>query len=77
MENVEREIIEKAVSTNFELRRLYSQHRKYESELDKLGRQIYLTPQEEVNQKRLKQDKLRGVEQMMRIIGLPKVAVNQ
>jgi hypothetical protein len=69
MEQNERELIEQALATNFELRKLYDQHVKFEGRLDRLGRQAYLTPSEEVEQKRLKRMKLVGVERMIKIAG--------
>jgi formyltetrahydrofolate synthetase len=75
MERSERELIEQALATNFELRKLYDQHVKFERRLDKLGKQVYLTPAEEVEQKRLKQLKLAGVEKMIRITAEDEPAV--
>lgn len=71
----EREQIEVAVQSNFEVRKLYLQHRKLENRLDVLGRRTFLTPTEQVEQKRLKQEKLRGKERMLEIVRqLPRVA---
>jgi len=68
MEHAERELIEKTVVNNFELRRLYTRHRDFERRLDELKRQPFLTSIEQVEQKKLKNMKLRGVERMMFII---------
>jgi len=67
MESSERERIEQCLATNFELRKLYGQHVTLEERLGKLGRQVYLTPAEEVEQKRLKFRKLVGVERMIQL----------
>jgi hypothetical protein len=67
MERTERELIEKAATQNFELKRLYEQHQHYEERLRKLGRQVYLTPKEEQEERELKQRKLRGVERMLKL----------
>jgi uncharacterized protein YdcH (DUF465 family) len=67
MERAERELIQKVLQTNFEVRRLYNQHIKYEDTLARLARQAYLTQPEEVEQRRLKRLKLKGVEKMLKI----------
>ena len=68
MENVERDKIQRLLSVNFALRKLYTQHRLFERRLSKLGKLNYLTTQEELEQKKLKQLKLRGVDQMIRMV---------
>ena len=68
MEHAERELIEKSVVNNFELRRLYTRHRDFERRLDELKRQPFLTSVEQLEQKRLKNLKLLGVERMMFLI---------
>jgi hypothetical protein len=67
MESHERELIEKAVESNFELKKLYTQHQDLDTKLKKLGKQSFLTAQEEAEERRLKQLKLRGVEKMLKI----------
>lgn len=67
MESDERELIQKVLQTNFEVRKLYNQHIQFEDKLAKLARQAYLTSSEEVEQRRLKRLKLKGVERMLKI----------
>lgn len=67
MENHERERIERAVENNFELKKLYDQHVELDAKLKKLGKQRFLTQKEEIEERRLKQLKLRGVERMLKI----------
>jgi formyltetrahydrofolate synthetase len=67
MESHERELIEKAVETNFELKKLYKQHVELDQKLKKLGKQSFLTQKEELEERRLKQLKLRGVERMLKM----------
>ena len=67
MENAERQLIEKALVENFELRRLYNRHVDLDRRLKAIGRRPYLTISEEVEEKRLKHQKLQGVEKMLRI----------
>jgi hypothetical protein len=68
MENTERALIEGAITSNSELRRLYSKHRTFEEKIDKMGRRPYLTPKDQLEFKRLKAEKLRGVERMLQLI---------
>ena len=67
MERPERELIEKAVLENFEVRKLYEQHQEFQERLRTLSRQSYLTPKEEQEERELKLRKLRGVERMLRL----------
>ena len=67
MESHERELIEKAVENNFELRKLYEEHVELDTKLKKLGKQRFLTQKEESEERRLKQLKLRGVERMLKM----------
>lgn len=67
MERRERELIERAVETNFELKRLYKQHVELDEKIKKLGKQGFLTQKEESEERRLKQLKLRGVEKMLKM----------
>ncbi len=67
MESHERELIEKALPTNFEVKKLYKQHQEFEERLKKLGRQAFLTSTEEAEERKLKQLKLKGVERMLRL----------
>ena len=69
MERAERELIERELPRNFELRKLYEQHRDFEDRLGQLGRQSFLTPAEEQEERKLKQLKLKGVERMLYLVG--------
>ncbi len=67
MERSERELIERAALENFEVKKLYEQHRDFEDRLRTLSRQSYLTPKEEQEERELKHRKLKGVERMLRL----------
>jgi|LakMenEpi03Aug12_release.lakeMendotaPanAssembly.Ray.scaffolds.fasta_scaffold4267056_1 hypothetical protein len=67
MERSERELIEKAVRENFEVKKLYEQHQDFEERLRTLSRQSYLTPKEEQEERELKHRKLKGVERMLKL----------
>lgn len=67
MEHHERELIESAVESNFELKKLYAQHQELDMKLKKIGKQPFLTAHEQAEERRLKQLKLRGVEKMLKL----------
>ena len=68
MESTERELIEKALSNNFELKKLYTQHSQLQIRLEQLSNLPFLTADEQIEVKKLKHQKLRGVERMIQII---------
>ena len=67
MEHADRELIQRAVAENFEIKKLYDQHQQYEERLRDLSRLVYLTPKEEQEERELKQRKLKGVERMIKL----------
>lgn len=67
MERSERELIQKALDTNFEVRKLYDRHKKFEERLKKLACRLFLTASEQQEQRKLKILKLQGVERMVRL----------
>lgn len=68
METADRELIQKVLVTDIKLRRLYDEHQNLEFRLIKLGRKVFLTPDEQMEERRLKKQKLFGVDRMMEII---------
>ena len=68
MEREDRDLIEQAIKTNPVLRRLYREHAELEELLETFRHRPFLTSVDQLEQKRLKVEKLEGVEQMMRII---------
>ena len=68
MEAIDRELIDRVVATNSKLKRLYAEHLRLEKELDLFERRTFLTAQEEVLVKKLKQKKLLGVDRIMEIL---------
>jgi hypothetical protein len=67
MERSERELITRALDANFEVRKLYDRHKKFEERLKKLACQPYLTASEQQEERRIKMLKLQGVERMMQL----------
>jgi uncharacterized protein YdcH (DUF465 family) len=68
MERADRELIERVLMGNFELRKLYEEHCKLEQVLATFENRPFLTSAEEIEEKRLKMKKLQGVDRMMSIV---------
>jgi uncharacterized protein YdcH (DUF465 family) len=51
-----------------ELKSLYAEHQDLEKQLDKLNHKHYLTPEEEMERKRIQKVKLVGKDRMMAIL---------
>ena len=68
MENSDRDLIQKVLKNNFELRKLYDEHIDLEDRLSSLQRRPFLTTEESLIEKEIKMRKLKGVERMMSII---------
>lgn len=68
MERSDRELIERVLLGNFELRKLYEEHWKLEQALATFESRPFLTSAEELEEKRLKLKKLQGVDRMMHIV---------
>lgn len=68
MEAADRELILRRMPHNPALRKLYLEHEDYENRLGELRSFTFLTPDEEIEEKRLKQQKLHGVDRMMKIL---------
>jgi uncharacterized protein YdcH (DUF465 family) len=68
MERTDRELIERVLTDNFELKRLYEEHHRLEEMLSSFEKRPFLTTVEELEQKHLKMKKLHGVDRMMNIV---------
>lgn len=68
MESGDHTLIKLLASNNFKLRKLYEEHLVLEERLSKFEKRSFLTASEEVEIKLLKIRKLRGVDEMMRIL---------
>ncbi|RMG43006.1 MAG: DUF465 domain-containing protein [Candidatus Dadabacteria bacterium] len=68
MEEHERELILKLSHSNRLLRELYEEHLFLDDIISKYESKPYITPDEELETKRLKKKKLLGVDRMMAII---------
>jgi uncharacterized protein YdcH (DUF465 family) len=68
MEKRDLEIIQKYISTDAELKRYMDEHEEYERKLQDFNRRIYLTPDEEIERKRLQKLKLIGRDRIESIL---------
>lgn len=62
------ERIQKLISKDGELRRLWEEHQALEDELSRLARQRFLTPEEEVRRRELQKIKLAGRDRIQSIL---------
>ena len=68
MEKREKETIQRALTYNSELKRLYQEHQRLEAILARYESRSFLTPGEQIFVKSLKKKKLSGVDRMMEIL---------
>jgi len=68
MEACDKNLILKFIKTDQTLKRLYLEHSELEDQLEGYRSQSYLTSEEEMEEKRLKKQKLFGVDRMMMIL---------
>lgn len=68
MEQYEIELIERYQEQDEELRKLWQEHQDFEKQLSVFDEKRYLTPQEELEQKRLKKLKLAGKTKIYNIL---------
>lgn len=68
MEHKDLELIERLSPADPELAQLWREHLELETQLDSLGARIYLTPEEQVERKRLQKLKLAGRDRIEAIL---------
>lgn len=64
----ETDLIAKLLEENDEFRRLEQEHKELENALDILQKNKHLTPEDEIEKKRLQKQKLQGKDRMAEII---------
>ncbi len=65
METTDRELINRYMKVDARLKKLYQEHQTIEGRLLKFANRTFLTNQEAVEEKQLKQKKLKGVDRML------------
>lgn len=68
MEQRDLELIEKHRKMDAELNRLWQEHLEFEEQLDVFNKRVYLSPTEELERKTLQKKKLKGRDQIERIL---------
>ena len=68
MEEAVEFLIKKYIDHDEELRKYVRDHEKLEADLEQYNKRIYLTAEEEIERKNLQKRKLRGKEQIYRIL---------
>lgn len=68
MEKRDEDLISTLLDREPELRRYYEEHTALERQLGSLQSKMYLTPEEEVEKKRLQKRKLQGKDRIMEIL---------
>ncbi len=68
METKDLELIQKLVDSHQELASLWHEHQELEARLEALSQRAYLSPEDEVEMKRLKKLKLAGRDRMEAIL---------
>lgn len=68
MEKRDRDLIMKFIKSDIQLRKLYEEHEWLDHRIDKLSNRRFLTVGEQVDYKRLKKQKLQGVDKMLSIV---------
>lgn len=69
MEKHDEELIRTLIDRDPELRRFYEEHLDLEKQLASLQHKHFLTPEEEVERKRIQKLKLAGKDRIMEILG--------
>ena len=68
MEEADELLIKKYIHRDEELRNYVEDHEKLEADIENYNKRIYLTAEEEIEKKNLQKRKLRGKEQIYRIL---------
>lgn len=73
----EEEIIEILKRENEEFRKLYEEHRHLDSILDEMNKKAYLTPEEEIEKKKMQKEKLHKKDRMAEIVRQYKLKLSE
>ena len=69
MEKYEEEKIRSLIDRDEELRRYYEEHLELEKQLERFQHKRHLTPEEDLERKRIQKVKLAGKDRIMEILG--------
>ncbi len=68
MEQRDLDLIEKWKAQDTDLNRLWQEHLEYEEQLEAFNKRVYLTPTEDMERKTIQKKKLKGRDQIERIL---------
>ena len=68
MEQKDLDLIERWKDKDVELKKLWQEHLEFEEQLQAFNKRVYLSPTEEVERKTLQKKKLKGRDQIERIL---------
>jgi hypothetical protein len=70
MEQSDLELIESLAAADEELAKLWANHRQLDNEIESMSARLYLTPEEQVERKRLQKLKLAGRDRIESILAV-------
>ncbi|MDO3379407.1 YdcH family protein [Geoalkalibacter halelectricus] len=76
MEEMDMELVERLVSESPKFRMLFEEHQLLEKELNEFEKKRYLTPEEELERKKIQKIKLAGKDEMTRLMRGYSISVN-
>jgi hypothetical protein len=68
MEKIEELLIARYMNQDEELRKRWEEHQRYEKVLEDFNKRVYLTPQEEIEKKKIQKMKLVGKDRIHEIL---------
>ena len=68
MEQRDLDLIERWKDQDSELKKLWQEHLEYEEQLESFNKRVYLSPSEELERKTIQKKKLKGRDQLERIL---------
>ncbi|HPL62768.1 MAG: DUF465 domain-containing protein [Syntrophales bacterium] len=68
MEKVEELLIARYINQDEELKKHWEEHQRYEKVLEDFNKRVYLTPQEEIEKKKIQKMKLAGKDRIHEIL---------
>ncbi len=68
MEKSDLELIDKHIDDDDELRAYVEEHKRYEEILNRFSERVHLSPEEELEEKKIKKLKLQGRDEIERIL---------
>jgi uncharacterized protein len=67
--DIEPSLLNKLVSENMEFKSLYDEHNELKNQVEELNNRKFLTPEQEIDKKKLQKKKLSTKDKIMEIVG--------